>query len=63
MKAGIYYENVVVNKTVSLIGENKETTIIDGNGTGTVVLLNASNVIFENFTVQDEISGEFFLLR
>lgn len=31
-----YYEHVIVNKTVSLMGEGKETTIIDGNGTGTV---------------------------
>ncbi|GAH12836.1 unnamed protein product, partial [marine sediment metagenome] len=25
-----YYENVMVDKSISLIGENKETTIIDG---------------------------------
>ena len=29
VKSGIYYENIDVNKTVSLIGENRETTIID----------------------------------
>jgi len=29
---GTYYENVGVNKAVSLVGENKRTTIIDGNG-------------------------------
>ena len=28
--SGTYYENVVVNKTVSLIGENRSNTIIDG---------------------------------
>ncbi|MCG2825873.1 MAG: right-handed parallel beta-helix repeat-containing protein, partial [Thermoplasmatales archaeon] len=27
-----YYENVVINKGISLIGENRETTIIDGYG-------------------------------
>ena len=35
--SGIYYEHVVVKKSVSLIGENKNSTIIDGNKTGTVV--------------------------
>jgi len=27
---GIYYENIVINKSISLIGEDKNTTIIDG---------------------------------
>jgi len=31
VKAGTYYENVVVKKSISLIGENRETTIIDGS--------------------------------
>lgn len=28
---GIYYENISISKSISLIGENKETTIISGN--------------------------------
>jgi len=32
VSAGTYYENLRINKTVSLRGENKNTTIIDGNG-------------------------------
>ncbi|MCD6573584.1 MAG: hypothetical protein J7K95_05780 [Thermoplasmata archaeon] len=28
--SGIYYENVVINKSINLFGEAKETTIIDG---------------------------------
>ena len=31
VRAGVYYEHVVVNKTVALVGENKETAVIDGN--------------------------------
>ena len=31
---GIYYENVVVNKTVSLIGNGSANTTIDGGGCG-----------------------------
>ena len=37
VESGIYCEHVVVNKSLSLIGENRGTTIIDGNGTGVVV--------------------------
>ncbi|MHA2367036.1 MAG: hypothetical protein ACXAC7_23995, partial [Candidatus Hodarchaeales archaeon] len=28
--SGVYFENVLIPKTVTLIGEDKETTIIDG---------------------------------
>ncbi len=30
VRNGTYYEHVVVNKSVSLLGENRETTVIDG---------------------------------
>jgi len=50
---GTYYEHVVVNKTVSIIGENRSTTVIDGSGKGTVVYLTASNVGVSGFTLQN----------
>jgi hypothetical protein len=28
-----YYENLYIDKSISLIGENKDSTIIDGDGT------------------------------
>jgi nitrous oxidase accessory protein len=31
VKSGTYHENLVVNKSLSLVGENVDTTIIDGN--------------------------------
>jgi len=31
VRSGTYHENLVVNKSLSLIGENVDTTIIDGN--------------------------------
>jgi parallel beta-helix repeat protein len=49
---GIYYENVVVNKTVSLVGEDSSTTIIDGNETGHVIDVVSDNVNITNFTVR-----------
>ncbi len=51
--AGTYYEHVVVNKTLTLIGENNSTTIIDGSNTGTVVTIEASNVTISGFTIQN----------
>ena len=53
VKAGTYYENVAVNKRVSLIGENKSTTIIDGGGTGTVVHVLSSDVSISGFTIRN----------
>ena len=31
VKSGTYHENLVVNKSLSLVGENVDTTIVDGN--------------------------------
>lgn len=50
---GTYCEHVVVNKTVSLIGENRSTTIIDGQGVGTVVRVVSDFVIVNGFTMQN----------
>jgi parallel beta-helix repeat protein len=55
---GIYYENVVVDKTVSLIGENKTTTIIDGNGEESALLISRTqNVSVDSFTIRNSIFG------
>ena len=57
--AGTYHENVVVHKTVSIIGENRSTTIIDGGGSETepVVRIEANNVSLSGFTIQDGYQG------
>lgn len=52
VEEGTYYEHVVVNKSLSLIGENRSTTIIDGNGTGTVVTVGKPNVNIRGFAIQ-----------
>jgi len=57
VRNGTYYENVVVNKTVSLIGENRTTTILDGNGNETGIHVIADNVTIEEFTVQNFEAG------
>ena len=54
---GTYYEHVVVNKTVWLVGENRRNTIIDGNSTGNVIEVTASNVNIRGFTIQNGQTG------
>jgi len=49
---GIYYENVVVDKSLSLIGENKEYTVIDGMVSGIVVKIIANDVKISGFKIQ-----------
>ena len=51
---GMYYENVVIRKSISLIGENKYTTIIDSNGSGDVVKISDVNwVNISEFSIQN----------
>jgi parallel beta-helix repeat protein len=51
--SGIYYEHLTVNKSLSLIGEDRNSTIIDGNGKGIILYVTADNVHVSNFTVQN----------
>jgi len=55
--SGTYYEQVIVNKSLSLIGEDRSTTIIDGNGKGKVVSVTAENVEIQNFTIRNGAYG------
>lgn len=58
VKAGTYYERVSVGKPVFLIGESRDTTIIDGGGTAiSVVHVTADNVNISSFTIQNRHKG------
>jgi parallel beta-helix repeat protein len=50
---GTYYENILVNKTVSLVGQDRGITIIDGQGNGNVVSITAGNVSVHGFTISN----------
>jgi len=52
VKVGTYYEHVTIDKSISLIGEDKYNTIIDGNSDGIVVTVTAHNVKITGFTIQ-----------
>jgi parallel beta-helix repeat protein len=49
---GTYNENIVVNKSVTLLGEDVETTVIDGNGSGTSIRVSAESVSLKNLTIR-----------
>lgn len=50
---GTYYENVVVDKALSLVGENVNTTVVDGGGLDTVVKVGVDGVNVSGLTIQN----------
>lgn len=48
---GTYYENLVIKKNIALIGENKNTTIIDGVQETDVILVTGNYVNISGFTI------------
>jgi hypothetical protein len=58
VRSGTYYENICLNKSVTLIGENAETTIIDGRNLSNVInVIYATGAEIRGFTLQN--SGPF----
>ncbi|MFW9987614.1 MAG: PQQ-binding-like beta-propeller repeat protein [Candidatus Odinarchaeota archaeon] len=55
--SGTYSENLVVGKSLSLIGEDRYSTIIDGGGSGDIVSITASNVNISHFTIRNGTQG------
>jgi len=54
--SGTYEENVIIDKSIELLGYNKKDTIIDGQGND-CVYITADNVRIWGFTVQNAASG------
>jgi parallel beta-helix repeat protein len=52
-----YYEHILINKTISLIGEDLVTTIIDGGRNGTIVRIASDDVNIRNLTIQNGDAG------
>jgi len=53
--AGLYIESIIINHSINLIGEDKYSTIINGNNTlfcNTIAIKN-DNVTVSNFTIQN----------
>ena len=53
VRNGTYYENIIIDKSIKIIGEDKDTTIIDGFRNGSVIKVLADNVFINDFTIQN----------
>ncbi len=53
VSAGVYYEHVYVEKSLTFRGQNKYNTVVDGNGTGHAFWLVESNVNISGFTIRN----------
>ena len=50
---GIYYENIIVNKSVKIYGKTISQTIVSGQGNGNVFYVSSDNAVISNFTIID----------
>jgi len=57
VSAGTYRESLYINKTLTLTGENKENTILDGKGGHSVVKVNSTAVVISGFTIMNGSNG------
>ncbi|MCU0850364.1 MAG: right-handed parallel beta-helix repeat-containing protein [Candidatus Thermoplasmatota archaeon] len=56
---GTYYEAVLINKPLQLVGADKITTLLLGNGTRDILSIQSDYVTIKNFSIQD---GHFNIL-
>jgi parallel beta-helix repeat protein len=55
--SGIYYENVVINKSISLIGNGSDNSIIKGNGMANTIHISADWVNISGFQIKNSNSN------
>lgn len=59
---GIYPENILIDKSLNLIGEDKNSTILHGDENGSGINITADNVTVSGFTIQNYTNGYGILL-
>ena len=52
---GYYKEHVIIEKSINLIGEDREITIIDGHGCWETILIKKENVTIKSFTIENSV--------
>jgi parallel beta-helix repeat protein len=52
--AGTYPENIIIGTTITLLGENKNTTIISGNSAAATVNITTKGIILKGFTIRND---------
>ena len=60
VSSGTYMENIVIGKDdITLIGESKNITIIDGGGSGKCIHITANNIDISRFMIQNGVDGVY----
>jgi parallel beta-helix repeat protein len=58
---GTYYENINIDKTINLIGENKNRVIISGNNSLYAILIKSSRINISGFTIKNSKVGLYIM--
>ena len=58
---GLYSEHVLIAKNLTLLGESRDETIIDGGGTGNVIKIQANSVTVSGFGLQNGGIGAYLV--
>jgi parallel beta-helix repeat protein len=59
IRNGTYFENLIIEKSIKLIGEDKDNTIIDGSQIDSVIKVLIDNVFINDLTIQNSALEEF----
>jgi parallel beta-helix repeat protein len=51
ISSGVYFENLVINKSITIVGEGWSNTVLSGNKSGTIVEILSDNVSLCGFTL------------
>ena len=55
--AGIYYENIIIDKRITLLGEGRDSVIIDGGSSGNVIIVRVSGVEISEVCIKNSGTG------
>jgi parallel beta-helix repeat protein len=53
VETGVYYEHLTLNKSLTLLGANKEDTVVDGSNSDNVIAVTSGNVVVDGFTIRN----------
>lgn len=57
---GTYYENIIIDKKINLVGENKYSTIIDGKQQSNTLNIKSKNVLVTCFTITNSSRKQWY---
>jgi parallel beta-helix repeat protein len=61
--SGTYTENIVIDKSIILTGENKQNTILKGSTSGDIIKITSENVQISGFTIKNPIGTDVKCLK